>query len=1111
MDYVTTPVSSTPVEPIALPENKEVKPNSRLTALYQRTIQAGASAIADKARIFVPVSALCWLSCAAVNKLFKATSWVTGAAKEGEQSYMYSRQVQELTHNLIDASQTIRDERQSTLQMAQAIPVVGTFVAIAAKEAEAERAVTWWAKRYTAGVFEFLRYSSPYILQGLHAASTTLEKATGTLKVTFYNAMTKPGDHLRNVADKMKAIQYKALHTDIQRPIPTLTFTPVPNKKEITIKREREPVYDTTANKIIATGLSKSAFALEVLMILPYGKQIVASILEQAGVPVYEIEKTFAKLPIAVTEAAVNIEGKALSALRALDEAIAKEPIEHTIEAFSHAVVEECKENSSNFFCSDKVYSILKSKENILAYAKKLELDPASEEFVTAIQELITAPAGWMSWFQQGLQATFDTIRNTRIGKGIGHLGEAAKPLFKSNVDEKLKQWHKSALELTKIRTQSNNDTLSHAAVVELGSIWSAMLERAGANDAFSRFIRDTYMNSVRPTLLRALTTLESAHHINAANANFLSLQMDANLQTELHMQQFLAEKAKLARAMMQDESQGFVSQTLSGVASWGFPILSWLFLSSQTLTVLPFVMQRVVPHLLRKSAETLQTSQKPFWFSIAEGAKKVYNKGALQLKTTTNWFQSALESERKPKTLLSISDYFQLPSDEQDDILFIVSHAGKSEGSPFLEYRALEHTTNTKLRKILEQYTNLDEALLTPSKLRAMSPEKVRHLITIIDTYQPELADQFYQETGIDIYTTHNRLLYPALASLYSKLPPSQQALLLELTETEYAAMPEELRRELSLFVMQHAESASDPVAAFNSLDRTLQAEFRETNALASLQREAIITSIEKELAEVSLKLKALQRRIKRLSDGEYLATKEQVAETKRELEKAIKDKASSYEAHESMKEAEAPVKTLQKLLHLHTAADKKIPLLQKQLESDSLKFNAASNKLSHLHELEAEYMQKLTSLNSLLGSTLSPTEEIEESPKLTQAIDETLKKTLDEVGQSVIESLVAVARKDSQALGFSREFLDEAITLRKKHLSSVEARIKSLKSELEHLKKQGAYEAIAEKRLQLRAHTNFTLKLHQALLAKFIELRKDFERHIKKAPIAATAAAAA
>lgn len=1393
MDTITPSVSqlNTVHAPELDRETLPQKPNKPLSSaakllktLHLKVLSSSASAVssAAKARLFVPVSALGWLSCAAVNRVFKAASWVTGVARDGEASYALSKQVQELTHDLLDASQQVRDSRQTHIHTAsaaaQAIPVVGQVVgiaaSIAAKEAEAERAVTWWAKRYTKGVFEFLRYSSPYILQGLHTVSTTLEKATDTIQAKLYKAMTCPdtiSDTFRNIADRTNALSYKALNPKALYSQAAYNVKLVPAVQQ-KIAEPEVHVIDTNkvfskigphivskgsfyscfsalgnagsscveslahtsrsifeslgASKLtswMASGLSKSATALEILMILPYGKQVAASLLEKGGVPVYEVEKAFAKLPEAITRHAASAEGLVLEAIVWADNTIEQADSASkaamlqnqvsvltnqtfgSIGAFAEAVVEECINKSTKFICQSEVYQILKSRENIIAYANTLGLKPESQEFLLAIQEMATSghimeavretataqAAGWQAWLQQGLEAYAHALAETRIGLGIQHLGKAIQPtaqavkssitdtastvkdytaygikrVFGKNqalprqVKEQMDKWQQSALQLAAKKAEYDTSQLSQAALLEIGGLWGALLQQTSSNDPFSRFLRDAYMNSVHPTLQKALGALDAAHNINVANYNFLSAQMDANLQTELQMQQFLSEKAKIAHKIMTDESQGSISQSVAGVASWGFPILSWLFLSSQTLTVLPFVMQRVMPHVLRSTAQSVQSGSKPFWFYLAHNTKEVLDKGALNLKsgskTVGAWLQQtfneqiskvtglhyidpqrclnfktlsqeeqeylfeksgakaknphapydvlieetlkALDNMTHPQqevSLLSLQDYFQLSQQQQQDILFAVAHStsykhfvdtdaarivkkynklpkhertlacpsvakynkmtisdkeqvrlciaknaaffkectGQSIeermqwndqmtwnhpiGWEFSAFEALDHTTNHRLRNILQLYSRLapqERGIMTPAKLKNLSKEQIEHLVNIIDTYHPELADMFKERTKLDIYHIftsqipfEQEKLISALASLYNMLPPGQKAKLLELTADELNAMPEDVKRELTLYLMHTANMPQDGdvVATFNSLERMQQAEFRESKELAQLQKEAITASIEKEIGDVSLKLKALQRRITRLTDGEYLALKEQLEQTKRSLDSVRKDKAATSDVLKSLLEAKAPKQSVQKAKKALQEADKLIVLLESQLAQDSQKCTLISTKLAHLHELEHEHIHKLSTLNSLLGTTWDVSDASLESPKLTAAINDSLNNTLQEVGKSIVHSLCSVIKEKAsqtdykQAVAFSREFLDEAILLRKKHLTAVEARIKNLQSELKVLKQQNDYQALAEKRLQLRAHTNFTLRLNQALLGKFIELRRSFETQI-------------
>ena len=1383
------PLPDSPPTPNTAEAKKPSAAASLLRTLHLRVLGKTAQLAADaaKTRIFVPITALGWLSCAAVNRLFKTASWITGTAKDGEQGYALSKQVQELTSDLIDASQAVRDSRQSHINTinaaAQAIPVVSNVVAvasaIAAKEAEAERAVTWWAKRYTKCAFDFLRYSSPYILQGLHYVSSQVEAVTSSLQTRLYTCMSNPdsvSEHLQDVADKAEAIRYKALQVDTEghytkaphniKLVPALRqeidepevhiidtqkiyneigphvvskgslyscFSAIGNAGSSAIdtlasasRSVFESIGASNLASWLASGLNKSAFGLEVLMILPYGKQATASFLEQAGVPVYQVEKTFAKIPEVITKHAVAAEGVVLEAVRWADSKIEQvdnaskaaslqnqlaaltEKTHSSIEALAEAVVEDCVDKGVKYICQTEVYQILKSKENIIAYANKLGLSPDSQEFLLAIQEMATTSnileamqevkevaketaahqaSGWSSWFEESLKS----ISETRIGMGLQHLGKAISPSVQyvastittgandikdhsihgvkkllghhqalpPKVKEQMDKWREAAIELAATRAQSDSANLSQAALLEIGGLWGSLLNQASSNDAFSTFLRDTYIKRVQPTLQRALNALDTAHNVNAASYNFLSAQMDANLQTELQMQQFLSEKAKIARQIMQDESQGSLTQSVAGAASWGFPILSWLFLSSQSLTVLPFIMQRIVPHVLRSTAETLQNSSKPFWFYLADNTKEVLNKGAVQLKSSSesigSWLQKTfnaqifaatgqyyidplrLENFKKlsleeqehlftttgakakmpnapydvlvQETLKSIDNsalpeaspppltlkaYFQLPTEQQEDILFAVAHSSaykhflddnperavkkinslpKSKqsiscssvkhynkmtisdkeqarlciaknvsyftdfsnqslqermhwndqmtwnhpiGWEFSEYSALEHTTNHRLRNMLQLYSQLapqERSIMTPSKLKAMSNEQIEHLIQIIDTYHPELADKFKERFGLNIYkifTSSHPLekekLFVSLASLYNMLPPGQKAKLLELTNDEFAAMPEYTKRELTLFLMHTAQMPEDGdvVTTFNSLSRIKQAEFRESKELADVQKEAITISIEKELSDVSLKLKALQRRITRLTDSHYIALKEQVEQTKRLLDTAHKDKAATSAMLKSLIEAKASNQALEKAQSSLQTSESALQAIEQQLELDTKKLDASSVKLSHLHELEHQYIQKLTSLNTLLGTTMDVAEAIEESPKLTSAIHSTLNNTLNEVGKNMLESLWAVLKEKTagkehvRALAFSREFLDEAIKLRKKHLAAVYARISQLKSELEVLKKQKAYDTMAEKRLQLRAHTNFTLKLNLALLAKFEELRQTFETQI-------------
>ncbi len=1171
-----------------------------LRTLHLKAISTSTSIASDiaKSRIFVPVSIMGWLSCKTVNGIFKACAWMTKACVEGEKAYSLTREVQELTCDIIDSSQAVRDGRQSNVNavatVAQVVPVVGTLVGIASsiaqKEAEAERAVTWWAKRYTQGVFSFIRYSAPAILQGLHTVCSTLEVATRKLQKAITN------ENLENIRDKAKAACWKILHDKAEDLPPraphNVKIVPVKEKEVRLIEPDKilslvgpsvvstgtfyngaaqvgkaaasvieslrsasnalfETIGASNLSKWLAKGANGAASGLEIAMILPYGKQVTASFLEQAGLPVYAVEQTFAKLPETVVKHAVTLEGKALEAIRSLDNAIAKDP------------------------------------NSIKEYTKQLGLDHDTPELLSKVD-----PASWRGWFQSGLQALGDT----RIGRGVGHLKAAISPKTREHLDN----WQESAQKLAEAKQHADGAKLSYAAVVEVGGLWGALMQAASSNDAFTRFLRDTYINNVRPTLDKALTALESVHQINAASYNFLSAQMDANLQTELQLQQFLAEKAKIATNLTEQEKAGIVATA----TSWGLPVLSWLFLSTQTLTVLPFLLQRVVPHVLRASAEQVEQNSRPFWFFIAHNASEALSNGAHEVKRGSegigSWLQqtfnrqiakvtgsyyidplrienflklsdveqqyiyrqtgakdvaSALKAlDSMQELTFTLSDFFKLSSEQQEEIIFSVVHAdcykrfmadnpaykkmtfsdtelarlkrAKSSaqndqvevpaGWAFKQYQALEHTTNHRLKNVLTLYNSLqphEKAIMTPAKLKALTQEKLEHLLAIIDTYHPDYADSFKREHKVDIskiFTTQHRLeketIYSALASIYNLLTKGQQAKLLEMTEAEVQALPNTIKAELILF-LRHSinfQEGDSIASAFNSLDRMQQAEWREKNELAEKQREAVLVALEKEIQDVKLKLKAVKKRIARLTDSHYLVSKDEAAKQTTLQKELLRDKAAQEAALASMKEAQGPVASIKKMERDLAAKLCALKASQKAVDAANEKLTGISTKLSHLHELEDEETQKLASLKALRGDTMPSSDDVtEESPKLARAIDAALSKTLEEVGKSIIQSLVAVIKeKESpqaykQAISFSREFLEEAIKLRQNNLAATEARIKTLKSEIAHLTKQKAYKELAEKQLQLRAHVNFTLKLNQALLAKFKQLRTTFETH--------------
>lgn len=73
--------------------------------------------------------------------------------------------------------------------------------------------------------------------------------------------------------------------------------------------------------------------------------------------------------------------------------------------------------------------------------------------------------------------------------------------------------------------------------------------------------------------------------------------------------------------------------QEIIEAINWGVPMISWLFVSSHTMIVLPFLMQRVLPHLLRSSATSVSEHSQNFLQARANDSDHFFNAAKTEAK----------------------------------------------------------------------------------------------------------------------------------------------------------------------------------------------------------------------------------------------------------------------------------------------------------------------------------------------------------------------------------------------------------------------------------------------------------------------------------------------
>lgn len=243
-------------------------------------------------------------------------------------------------------------------------------------------------------------------------------------------------------------------------------------------------------------------------------------------------------------------------------------------------------------------------------------------------------------------------------------------------------------------------------------------------------------------------------------------------------------------------------------------------------------------------------------------------------------------------------------------------------------QFQQISKMSNSELRELLPLLGKLkdsEKSLLTPSRLRSMSPAKIRHAYSILNDHHPEYIEEFRKaspqkinlrllEASLKTGKPHKYLL-EALAVLFNKLPASQRKELLNLTKEEFQAFSpeekkhvlydllnrdelttnkEELQQEL-VKLGQGKEVDSTKIArAFNKMKLSSQVECREMKDSGVKQKEAVEHGLNEELETITYRLRHLEKKRKRLAEVEYFAYEKKAetdANTKTKFDKVVAD----------------------------------------------------------------------------------------------------------------------------------------------------------------------------------------------------------------------------
>lgn len=775
--------------------------------------------------------------------------------------------------------------------------------------------------------------------------------------------------------------------------------------------------------------LNKTASAIDILMILPYGKNLLASLLSRSGVPVYKVEAMMA-----------------------------------------------------NFFVQTAAVPFRNSAKN------------------------------WFGWLNV----------------------EALKPLISKS----------DALHDASLNTQSS--AMSKQCIETLSSIWKTTIKRAAQNEPFAKFVGKIYADAILPSLKKTLSAAESAYKINAANYKLFQSSMDIGLQAELQAQGFLHDKAKLAHEAARNSPEGSLNQKLLETVSWTLPLINWLTLSSNSLIVIPFLVQRVLPHTLRAVAQAIGPS---FWQKLAKDSEALLIKGAKKLSKTgridplrIDGFKQLTDLQKQhlfdlakvspnefkvqdvliyttlerldrldvSRPAMTLKEFFALTQSEQQEIFFTVAHSRRykhfrdtnadsivrkyselekqpircfsadmyrkltvneqeairlsiarnlhlldqvvgttieeehewqkcmqfavPEGWELEQYRALGQISNMRLQTVLKLYAALnpeEKQIFSPAKLSRLGSAKIKQALTLLDRYKPQALQKYglylIEPQTLTVKQKERTRFLERLASCIEMLSVKQKSELLTMTSSEFEEMDNATKQTFTLFISQYTTATHDIVKVFNRLDKAIQASWYDRCDAQVVQNLMIHSLIVKECDALKAKMQVIEKRIAKLTDSKYMALGYQINAKTGEDEAMLVDLESKKAVAKSLETVLSGMKLrshaskedkLNKLVQEISDLEKRLAANKQQIFTLTEQQKKVSDNIMNLEQLKYECQQKLLALSSILGihkpEGYNP-QDIPEAPMVTKAIEAVVEATVSESCKSIQEALIHNVQKHS------------------------------------------------------------------------------------------------
>ncbi|MBS0656319.1 MAG: hypothetical protein JSR46_11125 [Verrucomicrobia bacterium] len=746
------------------------------------------------------------------------------------------------------------------------------------------------------------------------------------------------------------------------------------------------------------------------------------------------------------------------------------------------------------------------------------------------------------------IETVSSTIKGTvragaqTVGQGLSAAAHAAKravgleQAMPQEMKEKFDTLVTLHTQLSKAKATQQAYQFSSAAIADLESTWSGSIATTVASNERVKGAIDLYETTIRPKLQTAIATGEAIVHVARANEEFVRAQLEQP-SLAAALQDHVKKNAESALHAIDADSS--LRNSVADAISFGGAVTELVTTWGSGFVTMS-IMKHVLPSALRSLAPKME---KGYWLDCAQEFVETTATTGEQTKeamaSAGGWLDHAFRTRLGYIDPLRIQNFYTLEPHERQHVIELAIDSPNASVSEKTTLKRLKDyrfdlldttgrkTLATTALQILDRDTPPEQitSTLTATRLEESGTAKIKHYLTLVRQYRPDLIEATRQENNglydlnaldhyLDPSTTlsnlqskHKEKLLEVLASQFNQLRPHQKKECLKCTLSEFNALePEEQKQLIGFLIKMSPESeyerltneltaldegkkpdSSFIVKSFNALHAMDQAAFREAHEFGIAEKKRFTEGIQREIKKAEAKLQFFSSKIETFKEKHFLGLQLQRDNKKQEIEKLSARIADQEPDAAGVKSLEMAKKSL----------EDELQVLENTLQ-------ATAGKIISFQDEHRKLEKEIKVLKGLIKESASATE-VEQEPLppsmseiLNSAVKSTIHTYIDALEGSFLKQLETFSGPSTEfdvKLRDYKQVLTNTLSELEKKFGSTDELI--LKLEEENKSEETSMEQRVRNEMEIELLQSFYKPMHRSLC----DAQRDFMQRFTNA----------